>query len=191
MASLLAKLKPKRRWVQVSLRTVLVLVTLLCVVLGLWIVPAERQRRAVAAMEEFGGRVEYEGYDPKGFLRRWLPKDYFDGVREVHFYRQTEPGLVHENQVTNTGLAHLQGLTGVQGVGLNSTQVTDGGLAHLQRLASLKGLWLNDTQVTDDGLMYLKRLTRLQWLNLFSTQVTDAGVAQLQQVLPNCEINGS
>ena len=52
MASLLAKLKPKRRWMQVSLRTVHALVTLLCVALSMWIVPAERQRRAVAAIQE-------------------------------------------------------------------------------------------------------------------------------------------
>jgi hypothetical protein len=49
MASPPTKPKSKRRWAQVSLRTVLVLVTLLCVALSLWVVPAERQRRAVAA----------------------------------------------------------------------------------------------------------------------------------------------
>ena len=41
MASLLTRLKAKRRWMQLSLRTVLVLVTLLCVALSVWVVPAE------------------------------------------------------------------------------------------------------------------------------------------------------
>ena len=34
-------------------------VTLLCAVLSLWVVPAERQRRAVLAIEAVGGKVEY------------------------------------------------------------------------------------------------------------------------------------
>lgn len=80
------KPKPKRRWIQVSLRTVLALVTLLCVVLSVCVVPAERQRRAVAAIEALGGIVTYmekhaasESY-PVTNLRHWLPPVYFDEV---------------------------------------------------------------------------------------------------------------
>ena len=51
----------RRRWLQFSIRTLLVLVTLLCVALSLWIVPAERQRRAVEAIEKLGGIVFYVG----------------------------------------------------------------------------------------------------------------------------------
>ena len=39
MTDTLPKTKPKRRWLQFSMRTVLVIVTLLCVALGLWIAP--------------------------------------------------------------------------------------------------------------------------------------------------------
>ena len=47
--------KPRRRWLQISLRTLLILVTLLSIGLG-WVVNrGERQRRAVAALEEMGG----------------------------------------------------------------------------------------------------------------------------------------
>src|SRR5215469_3129191 len=97
MASLLTKVKPKRRWMQVSLRTVLVLVTLLCVALSVWVVPAERQRRAVKAIEALGGTVSYEDIHSYyastqptaesfliSFLRRWLPPDYLDEVKFVN-----------------------------------------------------------------------------------------------------------
>jgi len=40
--------KPRRRWLSYSLRTLFVLVTLLCVWLGLYANRAERQKRAVA-----------------------------------------------------------------------------------------------------------------------------------------------
>ena len=130
MASLLAKLKPKRHWMQVSLRTVLVLVTLLCVALSMWVVPVERQRRAVAAIQELDGSVSYVEADPASemfpvtFLRRWLPPDYFDEIVYVNFSR---------SKATDAALAHLQGLTSLQRLYLNNTQVTDAGLAELRK----------------------------------------------------------
>ena len=58
---LLTKLKPNHRSVQVSPRTLLVLVTVLCIALSMWVLPAERQRRAVAAIKLIGGEVGYAG----------------------------------------------------------------------------------------------------------------------------------
>ena len=54
MASLITKLTLKRRWVQVSLRSVLMLVTLLCVALSMRVVPAEWQP-PMPAFAEGGG----------------------------------------------------------------------------------------------------------------------------------------
>jgi Leucine-rich repeat (LRR) protein len=185
MASLLAKLKPKRRWMQVSLRTVLVLVTLVCVALSMWVAPVERQRRAVAAIQELDGDFSYVKADPASemfpitFLRRWLPPDYFYEIEYVNLSR---------SKVTDAGLAHLQGLTSLQGLVLDKTQVTDAGLAHLQGLTSLRGLYLENTQVTDAGLAHLQGLTSLQELYLNNTQVTDAGLAELRKALPNLQI---
>ena len=129
MADLFPRLVPKRRWMQVSLRTVLVLVTLLCVSLSLWVVPAERQRRAVAASEKLGGKVRYvqpaaSEMFPVTYLRRWLPPDYFD---EIEFVRIRRVGQ------TDAGLAHLQGLTGLQWLDLAKTQVTASGVAKLRQ----------------------------------------------------------
>jgi hypothetical protein len=208
MASLLTMLKPKRRWMQVSLRTTLVVVTLLCVVLSMWVVPAERQRRAVEAIEALDGRVTFEeATTSEPFvitsLRRWFPAVYFDEIMGVYLAatRITDAELAQlqgltslrrleldGTQITDPGLVHLQRLTGLQELYLANTQVTDAGLAHLQEMTSLQGLWLNDTQVTDAGLIHLQGLTSLKRLNLFNTQVTDAGVAKLQQALPSCQI---
>jgi len=201
MVNLLAKLRPTRRWLQFSMRTVLVFVSLLCVALSLWVVPLERRRRAVAAIEALGGRVTFidsqtanESF-PKTVLRRWLPQAYFDDVENVGFvYSQvTDAGLapleglttlqsldLGATQVTDAGLVHLQGLTGLQSLSFINTQVTDAGLLQLQTLAGLQGLFLTSTQVTDSGLAHLKGLTSLQWLSLAETHVTDAGLANLK-----------
>lgn len=94
MASLLNKLKPTRHWMRFSVRTGLLLVTLLCIALGTWVVPAERQRRAVIAIQALGGLVVHkeDGASKKSFARRVLgrvlPLDYIDGV-EVVLYSLT------------------------------------------------------------------------------------------------------
>ena len=186
MANFLTNIKSKRRWVQFSLRTGFLIVTAFCLTLGLWVVPAERQRRAVAAIEGLGGTVWYQQATKSNafataYLRRWLPPIYFDKIELVDF---------DATWITDAGLAHLQGLTSLQELDLNHTQVTDAGLAHLQKLTSLQWLYLRNTQVTDAGLGHLQKLTSLQELELYETRVTDAGVAKLRQALPTCKIWG-
>ena len=212
LAKLISMLTPKRRWAQFSLLTMLGVVTLLCVGLRLVVVPAERQRRAVAAIQALGGLVTYEKPDevasaafPKPFLRRWLPRDYLDKVQEVYLsnleVQVTDDGLVHlqwltglqsldlyGTQVSDLGLAHLRGSTKLEWLSLGETKVTDAGLAQLRRLKRLDFLFLADTQVTDAGLVHLQNLTGLRWLNLYDTHVTDAGLTRLRQALPKCRI---
>ena len=49
--------KPAKRRFRFSLRSVLVLITLVCIALAWWVVPAERQRVAVAAIRSAGGKA--------------------------------------------------------------------------------------------------------------------------------------
>lgn len=189
VTKLVRLLTPRRRWTQFSLASLFLVVTTLCVALGVWSMRAERQRRAVAAIEALGGFVEYAsdfGSDeteafPEILLRRWLPRDYWDEVQEV--------ALVYTD-VADTGLTDLQGLTSMRYLDLKGTPVTDAGLVHLHDLTTLQVLCLSDTQITDSGLAHVQRLAALQDLDLYRTRVTDAGVAKLQKVLPNCWIVG-
>lgn len=180
MSNLLLKTKPKRRWLQFSMRTMLVIVSVSCVVLAVWVVSTERRRRDIGAIEALGGTVRYVGNDgksksfPAAFLRRWLPPVYFDQVELVD---------LSGSSVTDAGLAHLERLSGLEELYLDSTQITDDGLAHLEGLTALQCLILDDTQITDAGLGHLKGLTALKCLVLANTQVTDAGLAHLQGLI--------
>ena len=53
------KTKRKRRFLRFSLRTLLLVMLVLCVVLG-WTVNRAQQRRAVQAVKEMGGSVIYD-----------------------------------------------------------------------------------------------------------------------------------
>jgi len=191
LAKLLSMLTPKRRWAQFSLATMLLVVTVLCVGLSLVVavvVPAERQRRAVVAIKALGGTVEYVEPDqkatetfPRPFLQRWLPRDYVDELREID---------LSVTEVTDVGLAQLQGLTALQELNLGYTKVTDAGLAHVQGLTELQELDLYGTHVTDAALAHLHGLRSLRRLSLNGTRVTDVGLAKFRRALPNCQIFG-
>ena len=91
--------------------------------------------------------------------------------------------------VTDEGLRHLAGLTSLKRLHLEKTKLSDAGLAHLANLESLSYLNLYGTAVTDAGLEHLAGLKNLKNLYLWQTEVTTGGVEQLQQALPDCNIN--
>ena len=206
--------KSRRRWLQMSLRTLLILVTLLSVWLGVVVHRGERQRRAVAAIKQIGS-VIYENDTVDALLNvnqsasywwlRWLPRDYFDNVYNVDLSESkvTDSSMVHlkvltrvevlnlsgATGVTDAGLAHIQDLSRLNWLILTDTPITDAGLVHIQGLTWLDSLYLDGTQVTDAGLRQLQRLTSLQGLYLSDTQVTDAGLDQLQGLTSLRELN--
>ena len=174
---------PKRRWFRFSLRTLLVVVVLLCLPLG-WFAArlrdAERQRKAVEAIRAAGGAVKYDyqeaggwGAEPNApaWLREVVGDDFFSDVVEVHLLGTT---------FGDESMEHLKRLTNLNGLGLNDTQVTDAGLDHIKRLPSLEALYLGGTDVTDAGLKSLKGLKTLEVLSLCDTEVADAGLVHLQ-----------
>ena len=195
--------KPRRRWWQISLRTLLILVTLLCVWLG-WVVNrGERQRRAMWALQRMRGNISYDAPRVSSYLGLRSPRDYFYDVDFVSLSESslTDAGMLYlkaltslqrlhlnRTKVTDAGLAHIRDLTELESLELDATNVTDAGMAHIQCLTRLKWLHLTDTQVTDAGVLQLQGLTSLRFIDLRETQVTVAGAAKLREVLPKCHV---
>jgi hypothetical protein len=96
--------------------------------------------------------------------------------------RPDSPSRPSGTIVTDIGLKHLQGLTGLQSLQLQSTQITDAGLRSLAQLTNLGTLDLRNTAVTDAGLEHLKGLTKLQDLLLTNTKVSDRGLEHLKKM---------
>ena len=178
--------KPRRRWLQFSLRTFFVVLTVFCVWLGVVVHRAHEQRKAVAWVEEMGGTVYY-GYEfdedinaivdaeppgPKWF-RESLGDDYFQDVRAVYFLFTPV-----------SDLTPLAGLKNIQYLDFSSTEVRD--VTALAGLTKLRWLHLSNTQV--GNLTPLAGLQNLQVLSIENTPVGKEQVEELRQALPNCEI---
>ncbi len=170
--------KPRRRWLQFSLRTLMVVVLLVALPLG-WIgILLERSREQERVLGHF------RKYEPIASSRYgyvvtlgFSGNPYVAGLRSVPIAGPNDADMVH-----------LKGFKKLECLSLGGSDVTDAGLRDIGELTSLKALSLYDTRISDSGLNHLKKLTNLKVLNVGKTGVTSDGVASLQKALPNCEI---
>jgi len=146
--------KPRRCWLQYSLRTMMVLMLGFGCGLG-WLAREVHQVRAqrVAAerIAELGGRVNWEAAS----------------------------GDIMRTAVTQLGQLSGQAISEDVVAVIGEFRLGDEGLAYVHALKHLKALLLYDTPVSNAGLAHLRGLTRLEHLDLRSTQVSDAGLVHL------------
>ena len=198
--------RPRRRWYQFRLLTLLLFVVLVSVGMSWFAVKmhqARRQRNAVEAIEKSGGFVMYDyefkddgtpiiDADPPGpaWLRETLGIDFLWEVNTVVF--KSDAGAEHLGwlasleyalfcgpEVTDYALERLKGVTSFRRLRLLRTSITDAGLRHVKGLTNLESLEIYYAGITDDGLKHLEGLASLQTLWLIETGVTDAGLEHL------------
>ena len=183
--------RPKRRWYQFSLRTLLLAVLVINLPLS-WFAArlekARKQKEAVEALEKAGGYAFYRSQSEDRFAELLAPKRarallgdhfFFDVVAVLAYDKSIDFKLVTCRNLGDKELTYLKGLPSLEILHLGDTQVTDAGLENVKELADLRELVLSDTQVTDAGLEHLKGLTNLTDLHLGDTQITDAGLEHL------------
>ncbi len=125
-----------KRFTRISLRTLLILITVFAVWLAVQVNRAKRQREAVAWVKANGGEVVYDWQSDEGQL-------VFNFNEGVHPAPQWLRGLVGDEYFQT-----------VDFVGLSSTQVTD--LTPLENLTKLELLALSFTPVTDAQIEQLQ-----------------------------------
>jgi len=193
---------PRRRFFRYSLRTLFVVVTVACILMGTVAKRARDRKLAVEAILEMGGVVTYEHEDsnsptePPGpvWLRQIVGDEYFFIVDHVGLGSRKAKDLslapisrltelrslsLIGPEITADGLVHLRGLTNLWNLSFTATQVTDEGLVHLEGLTELGWLALMETETTDEGLGHLKDMTGMRYLFLNGTEITDAGLVHL------------
>lgn len=165
------------------------------ILFALWaglVLPAAGQpkgdtRALTVAVEKMNGYTRTDKEDPARPLltvqfRYPGPKD--GDLKQLRPALQDSPVPVGLNlnqcrDVTDAGVAHLEGLTTLRSLGLGDTKVTDAGLAHVKGMTGLESLYLSGDQITDAGLAQLAKLTNLRKLSVYSKNVTDAGYKHL------------
>src|ERR1700686_4232221 len=135
--------KRKRRWFQFSLRSLMIVVTLLAVLCGYvaWLGKKriERKRKeceAVTAIVRLGGGVGYHdekvtSAKPPGpdWLRNLFGETFFSEVEWVDFSG--------DDRLTDAGLVNLRALPQLKSLDLSFTKTTDAGLEPLDGLTEL------------------------------------------------------
>ena len=195
---------------QFSIRSLAVLVVAVAIPCG-WLTvkmrQAERQRKAVEAIEEGWGGVKH--YEMDEFLQMtgrqeppapaWLMKlvgvDFFADIAVVSLsstavgnetmehlsvLTKLEVLLLGDTNVSDLGLEHLTSMTKLEVLSLADTNVSDLGLEHLKGMTKLTRLTLSETQITDLGLKHLGGMTSLLNLSLYCTHVSDVGLKHLK-----------
>ena len=171
--------RPKHRWFQFSLWTLLAMTLLTCIVMS-WIglkTRAERERKAKQ-------QEEYAKWEQGSRLIKRIGGSLCPNTS----WEKGSAYVCFGRQFSDKGVEQLKGIPEIGELLLANTKVTDQGLAHLRAMTQLKGLDLCGTGVTDVGLENLTGLTALEYLWLDGTKVTEAGVKKLQKALPNCQI---
>ncbi|MEQ1906610.1 MAG: hypothetical protein ABL888_20665 [Pirellulaceae bacterium] len=185
--------RPKRRWLQFNLRTLLVLT--LVVGSGLGWVMNERRKNAIIqadidALESFGCRFFDD--NPVSFWsscfdwllgRKDLGQEFDVGFSNELFTDAQLAYLKRQTQLRKLDLgrtAITKGVTQLKDLELRRTEITDAGLVHLKGLTQITDLDLDYTRITDAGLVHLKGLTQLTNLDLDYTRITDAGLVHLK-----------
>jgi hypothetical protein len=195
--------KHRRRWFRFSLRTLLIVVTILSVPLG-WVgwkrKQVRQERVTITWVEKMGGDAYFSplNYGKRSWWEESTDKWFGERVWSVCLDNTQVSDLSPLAELKNLELLELENtqvsdlsplaeLKNLELLELDNTQVSD--LSPLAELKNLELLWLHNTQVSD--VSPLAELKSLKKLYLDNTQVSDEQVQELRQALPNCEIRHS
>jgi len=88
--------------------------------------------------------------------------------------------------VTDSGMAHLSGLTKMERLSIGGPNLTDEGLKHLSRMKNLDFLLISDGKFTDKSLRYLEKHKALELLDFWAgSNFSQEAISHLQESLPN------
>jgi hypothetical protein len=198
---------PRGGLLRFSLRSLLVVVTLLAVGLGVFVYWREAKRREAVAgdwvLNHGGSIAEFnsrEAANPSLWVRcleRLLPEQCLRTVYFVDFLDDPKDAdleilrdlpnlkqlnLNQANNVTPAGLAPLAELPKLEVLYLMNTPVGDAGLAQVRNLHGLKEIWVGHTGITDASMPWIASNPELTHLGATGAQITDQSAPLLARL---------
>jgi hypothetical protein len=175
------------RWrrLRFSLKSFFIFAAAVCLTFGWYASQVYRQRRAVTAIQELGGRCHYQGEEK--FLSHYEPRNI-----------ALNTGLVWVTPPPRSWLRRTLGEDWFASVdmvtlaGASFTNIEFKRLQHpLESLPEMRRLALRSTAIDHLGLKPISTLKQLHDLNLYETRIhiDDQGLIELRQALPELGIS--
>jgi hypothetical protein len=191
--------KSNPRWYQVSLRTILILVTCLCLALGVYVQRVSRQQETVKAVRAANGGVHY---DSTGWpLLGKTHSRYLADVLGNDFVYFAESVTVCDRRL----LGRIAELPGVRSLTVEDSNLCDEDLALIANMHSLESVSLfgddrniihfshdwpsigpaevtilyDSNRLTDKSFVTLTRLANLRSISISGQRYSEAGVHRL------------
>jgi hypothetical protein len=177
--------------------------------------PATGEKRSAWSSAKTPSKIAIKSDQECAFdVARDITDDQLSGLKALKDV-PLESLIVASDRMTDAGMAHIAQLSSVRFLYLSACRgITDKGLVHLSKIAHLPQIWITaNTRITDEGIKTVAELKELKKLSLFGckqitdvgaghlkkaiglkfvffggTSVTEAGVADLQKVLPSCDV---
>jgi len=181
--------KRSRWWLRVSLRSLLLAMTLLAIGLGYVTHRARQQEWAAGVVERIGGKVTFDyqigemGFLPNArppgpdWLVRRIGPHFTATVISVDFMHDRGGFAAERDLVALRALPHLRSLS----MGSNPA-LSDDGLKYISGLKKLEYLDLGNTGITDEGLKHLSGLEKLSFLNVVRCRIDGSGLRHLRHL---------
>jgi hypothetical protein len=190
---------PRRRFLQISIRTLLIVTALVAIGCAFWtrvLHRVQQQKLATARIQSLGGTAQTrQPKTPWLWLQRAVGEDYFKEVVSVS---------LNETLVSDADLEQIGQLRGMQSLFLNGldpdknssfwatratrlphnpnllcSQITNDGIRHLGPQPNLLVAAFAHTRITDAALETISSWPQLQSLDLRGTKVTSRGIDHL------------
>lgn len=206
--------------IRFRVRTLLLLLAILCCVLAYHCNRCRQQQESVEQILAIGGIVTYEE-DATKHLLSFLGRDFVADVESVEFPKNATDedlklirklrglksvDLAYCYGISDEGIKQLRSASQLEELILNGNSertnfvpmgktagiaITDDSLRHISQITTLKRLELWNNHFSDEGVEVLKKLTSLEYLGISSRHLTRPKIAELQRCMPNCYIEAS
>ena len=112
-----------------------------------------------------------------------------DGILQLAALPKLQELSLKWTSISDEALEHVSGMKELRELNLRNTKISDEGLRHLATMPKLCEITLQSTHVTGKGLLHLATCKSLRHIHCWGTEVTNEDIRQLNEFLPECEID--
>lgn len=187
----------RRRRLRFGLRSLLVLLTLICLWFGYYASQATHRRQAIAHVAKLGGIIWQR--QPASILNTsdsdtwWqrLASHYENFVCRVFGSELREDVVAIELtdvSVSEFDLRRLRPLNEIEWLTITGDYVDDSAAEQVQAFRCLRWLDISNSAISIDGIKKLAPLKSLEWLNVAGTRIAESDLASIQPMFHRVEI---